>query len=208
MKTSRSSFNNSWLFESPKRMMPSEMFSHIKFDINSFKKYKPVLSVSGRQNFYKIVGEQTALYWYEDNKELVIGIKFEIKNQNYTTEIIGKNEKWSGKYPFASDLYDIVLKDIGKSIVMSDFQMTEQGFNVWKQLFLSGHKISIYNTSNPGGTFKTFDSIQEMENFFGDDPKLGEFQYVLTENGPILGETISFFNTRRFRELCGFDLED
>jgi hypothetical protein len=87
--------------------------------------------------------------------------------------------------------------------------MSDEAFNVWARLLNMGHKISVYDNKAPGKTFKTIDSLDELQSFFKtDDTDYRRYQYILSEAGEMLAETRSFFNTRRMRELTGMRVED
>jgi len=103
----------------------------------------------------------------------------------------------------------LILKDSGKNIrILSDTQLSDQGYAVWKQLFAKGHKVSVYDRNQPGKTFKTFNDPTEMDQYFAqDDTDYERYQFVLSEQTNI-AECRSFFNIRRYRELTGLSLED
>ena len=87
--------------------------------------------------------------------------------------------------------------------------MSDEGYNIWARLFKQGHKVSIYDRSLPGQTFKTFDNIEEFDSYFKhDDTHYEKYQYVLSESKEMIAEMRGFFHIRRFRELTGLSLTD
>ena len=155
----------------------------------------------------KIVGSQTAYYWFENNGEIILGAEFSINSQNYTVNAVAKSPNWRKKTPYATDLYKAVLDDTNKSIrIFRDYQMSNSGLDMWKKLLDSGCHISVYDSKNPGVSFKEIHDTIELENYFkDDDTNFRRYQYVLSE-GQVHLDVIGFFNTRRMRELSGISL--
>jgi hypothetical protein len=208
MTTSRTDFNETWLTEMPQGMGSFPMYAYIEFNIKDrIKSGSEVINLEN--GLRKIVGQQTAYYWYEKNGVILLGIELSIKPQGLVVTGLARNPKFKGP-PYASDLYDAILKDSNRSIrLISDVDMSDEAFKVWARLLNMGHKISVYDNSAPGKTFKTIDSLDELQSFFKtDDTDYRSYQYVLSEVGEMLAETRSFFNTRRMRELTGLGLED
>ena len=141
----------------------------------------------------------------------MLGVELEKKTQGWTVRLTGKNPKFKGKPPYASTLYSAILDDNKHfSIrIMSDVQLSDEGYEIWKNLFNQGCKISVYDNKDSGKTFQTFTSIEDFENYFRhDDRSFQRYQFVLSTAGAMLAETRSYFNIRRYRELGGLSLED
>ena len=67
----------------------------------------------------------------------------------------------------------------------------------------------MYDKTDPGQSFKPLISHSDLDQYFKQgDSTFKKYQFVLSESGENYAETHSYFNTRRMRELCGFDLED
>jgi hypothetical protein len=143
------------------------------------------------------------------NKEILLGVELTIKPQGLVVNLLGKNPKYKSKPPYASSLYNEILKDNPNSIrILSDRELSDEGLNLWKKMIELGHKVSLYDRDNPGKTFKSFNSGDELDQYFkNDDTDFKRYQYVLSENAHFI-ETLANFNTRRARELCGFSLDD
>lgn len=209
MTTDRTHFNNTWLAEMPQGIGKFELFDMIEYNINDLKK-NGVKPVDVASNLKKIDLPQSVYYWYESNGQIVLGIELSKEKQGWIVRAVGKNPRFKGRPPYASDIYNDVLRDSNHSIrLMSDIDLSDEGYNIWKRLFSQGHKISVYDRENPGQSFKTFDSLADFDKFFKtDDTNFRRYQYILSENGTMLAETRSHFNTRRMRELAGFGLTD
>lgn len=153
-------------------------------------------------NTKKIVGTDTAYYWIEVNGELAIGMELLIRAQGLVVTLTGKDARFRGRAPWASDLYNLVLKDNPKSLrLISDQSLSDEGYNIWKRLFNMGHKVSVYDRENPGASFVTLSSVDDMANYFADDDTdFKRYQFVLSES-EVLAETRTYFNIRRYREL-------
>lgn len=208
MTTSRTDFNETWLTEMPMGLGSFPMFDVIDYSIKDrIKRGSPVIDLEN--GLRKIVGQQTAYYWYEKNNTIILGVELSIKPQGLVVTGLARNPKFKGP-PYANDLYDAILKDSDRAIrVVSDVDMSDEAFNVWARLLQMGHKISVYDNKEPGKTFKTIDTMDELKSFFKtDDTDYRRYQFVLSETGEMLAETRSYFNTRRMRELTGMGLED
>lgn len=201
--TGRTDFVDTWLTEMPQGLGSFPTFDQLEYTIKDrIKSGSPVIDVT--HDTKKIVGKQVLFYWLESsNGEIILGSELQIKPQGLVVSVTGKNPKYQGKSPYASDLYNLILKDSGKSIrLISDVSLSDEGYGIWKRLFQQGHKISVYDSTNPGKSFTTLDSIQDMDQYFAkDDTDFRRYQYVLSEAGEVLAETRSYFNTRRMREL-------
>lgn len=203
MTTNRIDFNESWLTEMPQRKNVGDMYPIISRNIGELidNGSKPI-KVSA--NLYKIVLNTIAFYWY-GAENIIVGVELSKTPQNLTVNFIGKNSEYSGKAPYASDLYDAILKDNGYSLcITSDEQLSDEGFSIWKRLFNKGHVISMYDTTNPGQSRVTFKNEHELNDYFGDNLTFRKYRFIISESSPEkLGETIGHFNTRRMRELAG-----
>jgi len=209
MITSRTSFNESWLTEMPEGVGSFELFDMLEYRIKQLAASSSTVIDLGN-NLKKIDGNQVKFYWYEKNGDIVLAIELSVSQQSLTVNATGKNPKYKGCPPFASDLYDAILKDTDRSIrIMSDTQLSDEGYDIWKRLFNQGHKISVYDRLNPTKTFHTFKNLSDLDNFFKkDDSDYSRYQFVLSESREMFAEMQSFFNTRRYRELAGLSLDD
>jgi hypothetical protein len=200
--TNRTDFIETWLTEMPMGLGSFPTFDQVEYTIKDrIKAGSKVIDVS--PNIKKIVGQQVIYYWVEIKGEIALGVELQIRPQALVVSVIGKNRKYVNKPPYASDLYNSILQDSGKSIrLISDLSLSDEGYDIWKRLFKQGHKISVYDRAEPGKTFTTLNSIEEMDKYFAmDDTDYKRYQYVLSEMGEVLAETRSYFNTRRYREL-------
>ena len=198
--TSREDFSETWLVERPQRVVTGNLFSLIKQNIEDYLLYGAI-AVDLSAGYKKIIREKVAFYWHETNSEIDIGCELTIRPQALVVNILGK------KYDsttYASDLYQIILSDNDKSILMSDEKLSDSGFSLWKRLIGLGHTISLYDRSHPG-TLISLRTPEELNDFFSQDKDFQRYQYVLSESntGMKLADTRSYFNTRRMRELSG-----
>jgi hypothetical protein len=114
MPTCRTDFNETWLYEMPMGLGSFPMFNVIDYTIKD--RIKSGAEVINLENgLRKIVGKQTAYYWYEKNGIIILGVELSIKPQGLVVTGLAKNPKFKGP-PFASDLYDAILKDSNRSI--------------------------------------------------------------------------------------------
>ena len=207
MTTNRSDFNSTWLMEMPKNIGSFQLFDMVEYSIRDrIESGSDPIELSN--GLRKIVGEQVAYYWYEQDGNIILGAELAVAPQGLVVTGLAKNQRVSGP-PYASDLYDAILNDSNRSIkLLSDTDMSESAFSVWARLLDMGHHISIYDNRSPGQSFVTLDSVDDLKKYFQSDDAFRNFQFVLSEAGEVLAETRSYFNTRRMRELAGLSLED
>jgi hypothetical protein len=143
-------------------------------------------------------------YWFEKNSNILLGAEFKKEHHALVVSFIGKLNK--GIPPYASDLYNAVLNDRKNidgninAMVMSDEQLSNEGFAIWDKLLKDNHKIMIYNPKLPGESYVKINSIDELRHYFskGNDSK--DYRYVLSESLMDDSEVRSFFSLRRLRE--------
>lgn len=204
---SRTRFNQSWLTEMPSGLGSFETYDALVYSIKDrIKQGSEVRSLGN--GLYKITGQQILYYWVGAANRIDIGVELEITPQALVVNLTGKDPSLRGKPPYASDLYLAILRDSDRSIrIMSDKQLSDEGYSIWKRLLRSGNTVSVYDNQIPGQTFKTFDKVEDLDRYFADDDTdFMRYQYVLSQLGEMLAETRSYFNTRRYRELAGLDL--
>jgi len=207
MISSRTDFNETWLTEMPARLGNfGETFIILEKSIEEWKKngFTPE-KISN--NLFRISGQNMIYYWYQDTDDITIALELEKRPQGMAVTLVGKNTKFTGKPPYATDLYKDVLSTLSHSLLFSDNQLSNDGIELWKKLMLDPHfKVSVYNTKDPGKTFVTLNS-DELEKYMG--PEFYNYRFVLSKKGETLAETTSYFNIRRYRELVpGMKLED
>ena len=211
MSTDRSNFNKTWLYEMSEGVGRFETYDMLLYNLNNIK--KSLLStkiIDLGNNLKKIDFSASAYYWIEINNELIIGCELIKEKQGYIVRLTGKNPEYRGKPPFASDLYNLILKDSPYNIrLLSDVTLSDEGNNIWKRLFNKGHKILIYDRSNPGQDFIVCNDLAEFESYFKhDDRNYQNYQYVLSENEEKLLETKFNFRMRKHREDNGLSVTD
>jgi hypothetical protein len=214
INTDKIDFQKSWidekiLIESPEGIGKFELYDMLKYDINdliSNNFASTILKNINGFDFKKIELTTTIYYWFEKNGEIILGSELEKNPQSLIVHITGKNSNYRRKFPYASDLYALILNNSKKGIrLMSDVQLSDEGYNIWKKLFKLGCNISVYDRTSPGRTFKTFDKLNDFDDYFkNDDTNFQKYQFILTEEKSII-ETLNYFNIQRYRELCGLD---
>jgi hypothetical protein len=161
-------------------------------------------------NYYKLELEALLYYWYQNDRgEIILAIELERKPLALIVRLLGKRKDYSGKNPFAIDLFEVIFNDKHKNIrFLSDESMTIDGFNNWSRLLDKGYKISVYDREKPGSTFKPFKNKEEMEIYFDSQPNFKRYQYILSESNKNVGNLIGEFCLRRYRELTHMEHED
>lgn len=206
----RTEFNDTWLFEMPsgKGIFPAyePLINNIKevVELNE----SAIQKLAGGLN--KLQSNDVVFYWYGDVAAIELGSELVMRPQGLVVRLTGKNPALKGKAPFASDLYSIILKDAGKNIrLLSDIELSDEGYDIWKTLLKRGHKVSVYDAKQPGVTRRSFDTIEQMDEYFKhDDKTYHRYRYVLSESTKKLLNIVTEFNIRRHRELAGLSLID
>jgi hypothetical protein len=205
----RTDFNETWLSEMPSGIgafgVYPQLVSNINDQINIGTKV-----IKLPNNLNKIVRPTTLIYWYGDEKNIILGTELKIAQQGLIVSLTAKNPSIKKGPPYASQLYNAILDDTKRSLrLLSDNDLSDEGFNIWKRLFDDGCNVSIYDLTNSGQSFIPFKTFAQMQQYFGHNrPDLKKIQYVLSESGDQFGDIIAIFGIRRARELCGFSLED
>ena len=205
--TSRTDFNQTWLTEMPEGLGDIELWDMMLYNIqDQIRHGAQIIAVNA--NLKKITGSQPVYYWWEVAGEIVLAAEFSVRPQAYTVNAVAKSPQWRRKPPYMTDLYQAVLADTGQSIrLFSDSQLSNGGMAVWRKLLAAGCKISVYDRHNPGGSFVTISDADQLEQYFqDDDTDYRRYQYVLSEAQSHL-DTLSYFGTRRIRELSGQSLD-
>ena len=202
LKGHRQDFIDTWLVEMPSGSGRFETFSSLEYVIKDLKKHIKPTSVSG--DLFRIVLGDVLYYWYEKDEVIQLATELHNKAQGIVISITGKNPSLKGSSPYASDLYVTILKNTDKNIrLVSDEQLSDEGYSLWKKLLKLGHKVSMYNSEDsPGQSLRTFNTPEEMDEFFKhDDINFKKYQYVLSEDVIKMCEVRGRFNSRRAREL-------
>jgi hypothetical protein len=200
---SRENFENTWLTEMPVGLGNFETYDAVKYHINDLldNGIKPIDLGNGIK---KIELSQTAYYWVHDKRNnILLGVELEKRPQALVIMLTGKHPAYRSKQPYASDLYKFILADNKHLSVrlMSDEALSDEGKAIWDRLFKIGVNVSVYDKQNPGKTFTTFKTQDEMDQYFQyDESDFKRYQYVLSESGNMLAETRSYFHIRQFRE--------
>jgi len=205
----RTDFVSTWLVESPEGTPPAEysgvISTNIRDVINFTKSLGYTIEDLGN-NLKKLELNKSVYYWYEENKQILLGVELVKKPQSVEVAMIGKYNK--GQPPYASDLYHAILLDRKKNNpgkdnigIMSDKFLSDEGLRIWEKLLLNGHKILIYNEDEPGQSQIRITTIDELHSFFKmNDPAYRKYRYVLSEEYSY-PDLIAIFNRRRVREL-------
>ena len=202
---SRVNFESTWLAESPNGIPKTDLSASIITAIRDRLNYG-FRAIELGSGYKKIEGDQVVFYWYEDTGKILLGVELEKRYQALVVNGVGKANR--GVPPYASDLYDVVLRDrknmpgMNSVRIMSDRDLSEEGLAIWQRLLEKGHKVSIYDAANPGQSFVEITSVEDMQQYFKmGDKEFRRWQYIISESGVVYAETRGFFLTRKMREL-------
>jgi hypothetical protein len=199
--TSRTSFNETWLCEMPSGLGSFETFDTLEYSIKDFLTHGLKSEVL-HSDLRKIDAGEVLLYWFGTDTEVKLGTELRKKPEALVVSITGKNPRLRGKAPYASDLYAAILKDSGRNIrLVSDTQLSDEGLKLWKKLVKLGHRVSVYDRDEPGESFKSFESPNELDAFFkDDDTNFTRYQFVLSEDVKQFCSMRASFRLRLLRE--------
>lgn len=197
----RKRFVESWLMEFPQRIPPTSTFSGLLGSLEDFLE-NGLQEIKISPNIRKLELTTTLFYWYEVAGEIVLIVHLDKTPQSVFVNMVGK--KYPQKSPWATELYDAIIQDRGKSIAFkSDVFLSDAGFGIWKRMLEKGRTISVYNTITPGASFHKIESNEELERYFGDSDNFQKYRFVLSEHKQAFLEVMEPFITRRLFELCG-----
>lgn len=200
---SRESFVESWLKEMAVGLGQFETYDMLCYVIRDYLK-NGIKPIKVTDEVFKMDVAQNVLYWNgtSDGAVIALGVELRKESEALVVTILGKNPRLRGKEPYASALYSLIVKDYGENIrIKSDKFLSDEGYSVWKRLVKDGFKVSVYDSQNPGQSFKTFDTPEELESFFKhDDSDYKRYQFVLSETVENLMSVRSSFLLRKHRE--------
>ena len=209
ISSSREIFFENWLQEAPEKLENYSIGSSIAYDIDDRISHciGEITDLSKiYPNLYKLETTNRLYYWVELNGQKVLSCGLHKNSSNLTVFGVSKTSD-SALPPYASDLYLNILldqKSVNKTIrLSSDDLLSTSGIRIWKRLLATGNSISVYDRDNPGSTFKTIETQQELESYYGNGDHR-RYQYVLSEtHSEGFLDTKSSFELRRIQELSG-----
>jgi hypothetical protein len=199
----RQAFNESWLFEMPKRLNQSDdSFYGFLLNLKQYCKENPKNVYDLGNGWFKYQGISIVFYWYKKDDDIIVGGEFDIKPQSTIVIYSGKNPNYKNQIPYASDLYELVLKDQNKPIGLeSDKFLSDSAFKIWSKLLSLCHKIKVYDIRSPGSSFKEIKNIDDLKSYFSEDENHKNFRYILAENNELYLELkISKFGRRKYQK--------
>jgi hypothetical protein len=200
---SREDFNQTWLFEMPEGLGNFDTYDMLEYNIKELLK-NDIVPKEFSNGVKKIELNYIMYYWIEDKDgTIILGVNLEKKPQALVVGLTGKNPRYKKRQPYASELYKFILDDNKTQSLrlMSDQSLSDEGKSIWDRLFKMGLDVSVYDKENPGKSFITFKSSDEMNQYFRhDDTDFKRYQYVLSEGKEMLAETQALFNIRWYRE--------
>lgn len=152
-------------------------------------------------NLFCIERPKLLYFWYQnpDDTKYILAAELMKRPHGNIVTLVAKREWFRKRPPFASDLYVAIQKHTNKKVI-SDVQMSDEGYNTWKRLVRQGHQVTVYDNGDPEQDYPIFRNEHEMEEYFKtDDTNYEKYQFVLLENTNT--ETQQFLN--RIKQLSG-----
>jgi hypothetical protein len=209
MTDSRKIFYESWIKEAPQRTQPRNDLSAIANTINEFSEFYQEEQLSN--GLFKLVTADKLFIYGKSNNAIVIAVEFEIMGQNLSVVASAKSPEISKQAPYMSDVYLTALSVAKSKSVRfeSDKTLTDAGFSVWARLLTAGHPISVYDTTSPGQSLITINTVNDLKKFWSNEPDFRRYKFVLSEDKRHWLDTVyGPFSTRRLRELADITLDE
>jgi hypothetical protein len=208
MGDSRKTFYESWMTEAPQRTQPRNDLDGITQNINEFKQYYSEDQLSN--GLWKLETGDKLFIYGKSGDYITIAVELEKHGQSLSVVSMAKSQSQTGYSPYMSDLYLTALEVTNRSIrFTSDRTLTDAGFSVWSRLLLNGHVISVYDTTNPGQTLTTINTVDELRQYWTQNSDSRKYRFVLSENKKHWLDTVyGPFSTRRLRELANITLDE
>lgn len=203
---SRQNFIDTFLQEMPIYTDPVDFSEKIVNDIQEMKLHGAKV-INLDNNLKKIEGNTLVYYWIEERDQILLGVQLTKTRYGLVVNYIGKIHQ--GRPPFASDLYDKILKDRQSSgpnslnnLVISDSILSDEGLSIWIRLLKSGHKVSLFNYEKPGKLIP-INSVEDLKSYHSKTShSFGKWRYVISESYHF-AETAAIFRLRKLREDSG-----
>lgn len=206
IQSPRVNFTESWLMEMPVPYGASgDMFGYLNKTLDDFigvgvtpEKLTDIL--------YKVAGKQTVFYYYEIGSKRAVIVEVRNSPDAYVVSIVGKNPEFSGKHPYATELYKDIVTHTDKPLLFSDSVLSHDGLALWKRLVMDKeYAVSVYDTASPSTTFDTFTDPSQLDSYMAHDK--GNYRFVLSKRGVQLVETKSRFELQRLYETAGYRMD-
>lgn len=208
MTTLMERFKNTFIYESPRQISTGQLstvINDLRDVINThISDNTPVWQAN--KNTFKISTAHNLYYWnINENNEIILAAQInKDPDMSAIVTMLGKDQRYIGKSPYASTLYELIVKDLGKSVTFkSDETLTADAFANWSRLLEKGYKILVFDQNMPGKSCKILKTIDNMKEFYKDDDEFRRYQFVLSENARHALAVYDGFALYRMRELSG-----
>ena len=151
-------------------------YNDLEYTIRANSQNFDVVNAGG--NLRKMTTETDAVtYWIENNGVIEIISQLDVSPAGLYVNLTCKRP---GSTIFASDFYEMILKDSGRLIISGEL-LSNGGLNIWKQLLRHGKKILAYDTNNPLAR-QAINSEAELLKLMGDDISYKRYRFILSES--------------------------
>lgn len=155
------------------------MYNDVVNAVKTYDKHYPDSTKELGNGLKKKVVSDQVYYWYEKDGKIILAIYMVERDGNLVTKAIIRNPYHQGK-PYASDLYSLIRKDNPPNVlIISDYQISRDGFKVWKRLFELGHKIGLINYKQNKQKIIPINSLEELNGYYTADEDKRVSSFVL-----------------------------
>lgn len=190
----RQNFKTTWLSEMPGVAGTLNTFPALLFNLKSLLKHG-VEKQNVKQDIFKLLSDSVGYYWIESDGQPALIVEVKIQPDAIIVYLLGKKSDVFGKSPYASDLYEAILNDSGKSILMSDEYLTDNSFDVWARLLKNGKTISVYDAKT--ADLQKIDSVEALKSFYHSSGN--RFRFILSDSALKESAIRADFNRFQFR---------
>lgn len=176
-RDSRTDFTETWLAEMPEFAGTLDTFPSMLAGLNDFLKHGHTPVDLGK-NVFKIHINEISTYWVEHEHLPVLIVEIKAAPEACQINMTGKKAEQFGRAPYASDLYELILKDNVTPLLISDEYLTDSSFEVWARLLKGGKKISVYDVKSVD--LIPITSVEQLKTYY--HPTGNRFRFAISES--------------------------
>jgi hypothetical protein len=133
---------------------------------------------------------QDAYYWMGDVHTPTVIVKTFVIPQGRILNGLSKPELGRGTPPYAIDLFAQIFTHLDLSFLICDEAITKRTLEIWQKLAAQPSGVQIINFEKPYERPIVAHTAQELEAFWGPDPKMKHFRYAMCKPGADFGDIL------------------
>jgi hypothetical protein len=200
-------FSRRFLAEMPQQLNGGNPYDAISSIIQELLSANITVESLGN-NTFRIASGNSVYYWIGSADGNQIRLCSNVDEDGNFAKITstGKNPNLLKTEPYAIDLYLRIANSLPHGVKFScDAILSDDGFNVWKRIFNSGHELVIYNNRSEKFNADRIKSAAELENYFKNHPEARQYQYGIAESAIAIGIK-GDFSIMEWKRLANYPL--